>query len=45
MLLYKEEMKKKEEIEKMIKDNPMLSNIDLSQITDAGGAVNIIQCT
>jgi hypothetical protein len=45
MLLYKEEMRKKEEIEKMIKDNPMLTNIDISQITAAGGAVNIIQCT
>jgi hypothetical protein len=45
MLLYKEEMRKKEEIEKMIKDNPMLTNIDISRITAAGGAVNIIQCT
>jgi hypothetical protein len=45
MLLYKEELRKKEEIEKMIKENPMLTNIDISQITAAGGAVNIIQCT
>ena len=45
MLLYKEEMRKKEEVEKQIKDNPMLSNIDIATITAAGGAVNIIQCT
>ena len=45
MLLYKEELRKKEEIEKMIKENPMLANIDISQITASGGAVNIIQCT
>jgi hypothetical protein len=42
MLLFKEEMRKKEEIEKLAKDNPMLTNIDISQITAAGGAVNII---
>jgi hypothetical protein len=42
MLLYKEEMRKKDEIDKLIKDNPMLSNIDISQITATGGSVNII---
>ena len=42
MLLYKEEMRKKEEIENLIKENPMLSNIDISQITASGGAINII---
>jgi hypothetical protein len=42
MLLYKEEMRRKDEIEKLAKDNPMLTNIDISQITAAGGAVNII---
>ena len=42
MLLYKEEMRKKEEVEKQLKENPMLSNIDISQISVAGGAVNII---
>jgi hypothetical protein len=30
MLLYKEELKKKEEIEKLVKENPMLANIDIS---------------
>jgi hypothetical protein len=45
MLLYKEELRKKEKIENMIKENPMLATIDISQITATGGAVNIIQCT
>ena len=40
-----EELRKKEEIENMIKENPMLATIDISQITATGGAVNIIQCT